>query len=130
METYDVKRDLTALYAPRNTEWTMLIAQPSWITESMVDAAKESALARKKLVVIGDIRRLAPNVGRCAQALHVGSDDEEGPRLAELHGPYLAAPGLEFPGPHHEVYLSNPRGTDPARLKTVLRQPVRPAGRT
>ena len=28
-------------------------------------------------------------------------------------------------GRHHEIYLGDPRRTAPARLKTVLRQPVR-----
>ena len=31
--------------------------------------------------------------GTCAQLLHHGSYDEEGPKLAELHGEYLAAQG-------------------------------------
>jgi hypothetical protein len=28
---------------------------------------------------------------------------------------------------HHEIYLSDPRRADPARLRTVVRHPVRPA---
>jgi hypothetical protein len=27
-------------------------------------------------------------------------------------------------GAHHEIYLGDPRRADPAKLKTVLRQPV------
>ncbi len=27
-------------------------------------------------------------------------------------------------GPHHEIYLSDPRRIEPERLKTILRQPV------
>ena len=34
--------------------------------------------------------------------------------------------GLTFNGLHHEVYLSDARRTAPERLRTVLRQPVRP----
>ena len=37
-----------------------------------------------------------------------------------------SAQGLTFAGPHHEIYLGDPRKVEPARLKTVLRQPVRP----
>ncbi len=106
--------------------WTMLISQPDWITEPMIEAATEAALTKKKLPAIKEIRRLVLQEGQCAQALHVGSYDDEGPLLAELHGPYFAANGLDFAGLHHEIYLSDPRRTDPARLKTVLRQPVRP----
>lgn len=34
--------------------------------------------------------------------------------------------GLTFNGAHHEIYLSDPRRTEPAKLRTILRQPVRP----
>jgi hypothetical protein len=63
------------------------------------------------------------------QILHVGSFDSEGPVLARLHEEYLPSHGLTFDGRHHEIYLSDPRRTEPARLRTILRQPVAPAGR-
>jgi hypothetical protein len=30
-----------------------------------------------------------------------------------------------YRGLHHEIYLGDPRRSDPAKLKTILRQPVR-----
>ena len=33
--------------------------------------------------------------------------------------------GMAFNGPHHEIYLSDPRKTESAKLKTILRQPVK-----
>lgn len=109
--------------------WTMLISQPDWITPPMIDAAKHMALEKKQLPAIGTVHHMALHEGRCAQALHIGSYDNEGPLLADLHGAYLADNGLDYAGLHHEVYLSDPRRTDPTRLKTILRQPVRPARR-
>lgn len=112
----------------KNTwHWTMLISQPDWITEPMIDAAKQTALKKKKLPAIENVRHVSLHEGQCAQALHVGPYDDEGPLLAELHGAYLAANKLDYAGLHHEVYLGDPRRADPAKLKTVLRQPVRPA---
>jgi hypothetical protein len=35
-----------------------------------------------------------------------------------------AKSGLRFSGPHHEIYLSDPRRVEPAKLKTILRVPV------
>ncbi|MFB8319122.1 GyrI-like domain-containing protein [Streptomyces sp. NPDC055954] len=61
--------------------------------------------------------------------MHVGPYDDEGPVLAALHDEYLAAHGLRMTGLHHEIYLSDPRRTEPAKLRTVLRQPVRSASR-
>ena len=105
--------------------WTMLISQPAWITGPMIETARDTALEKKKLPAIQDVRLLVLNEGLCAQALHIGAYDEEAPLLAELHGSFFAAHGLDFNGSHHEVYLGDPRRTEPAKLKTVLRQPVR-----
>lgn len=38
----------------------------------------------------------------------------------------MAQAGLVRAGLHHEVYLSDVRETDPARMRTILPQPVRP----
>ena len=54
----------------------------------------------------------------------VGSYDSEAPVLARLHQEYLPEHGLTFNGRHHEIYLSDPRRTEPAKLRTILRQPV------
>ncbi len=35
--------------------------------------------------------------------------------------------GLVVNGLHHEVYLSDTRETDPEKMRTILRQPVRKA---
>jgi hypothetical protein len=40
----------------------------------------------------------------------------------------MPAMGMTFAGPHHEIYLGDPRRTPPQKLKTILRQPVRSAG--
>jgi hypothetical protein len=103
-------------------QWTMLIAQPGWIDEDAVGEARESVRRKKKIDVA--VRYLTLDEGRCAQALHIGSYDDEGPLLARLHGEFLAAQGLKPTGLHHEVYLGDPRRTAPEKLKTVLRQPV------
>lgn len=110
-------------------QWTMLVSQPAWITAEDVKQAQDAALAKKKLPAIANIRHLTLHEGTCAQVLHIGSYDDEAPTLATLHNSYLAANNLEMSGLHHEIYLGDPRRTDPAKLRTVLRQPVRPAGR-
>lgn len=106
-------------------QWTMLISLPGWITEAMIEDAKQAALKKKKLPAIEQIRCLTLHEGRSAQALHIGSYDDEGPLLAKLHREYLDANELQLSGLHHEVYLGDPRKTAPEKLKTVLRQPVR-----
>lgn len=107
--------------------WRMLISQPDWITEDLIDEARQAALAKKSLPTIADIRRETLHEGTSAQLLHVGPYDDEGPALARLHREYLAANNLWMSGHHHEIYLSDHRRTEPAKLKTILRQPVRTA---
>lgn len=104
--------------------WTMLINMPSWITKEMIEDAKQTALAKKKIPAISQLRHLTLHEGHSAQVLHIGSYDDEAPVLHELHHTYLAANGLRPSGLHHEIYLSDPRRTDSEKLKTVLRQPI------
>ncbi|WP_163509841.1 GyrI-like domain-containing protein [Fodinicola acaciae] len=109
--------------------WTMLISQPAWITADLIKDAVETALAKKKAPTIGGVRRVELREGRCAQLMHVGSYDDEAPALARLHSEFIPANGLREAGEHHEIYLSDPRKIDAAKLRTVLRQPVSQTGR-
>jgi DNA-binding PadR family transcriptional regulator len=106
--------------------WTMLISLPDWVNVAVTEEAKHAALAKKKLPTIAKVSHHRLAEGNCAQALHIGSYDDEGPLLARLHGEYLEAHNLRLAGPHHEIYLSDPRRVEPAKLRTVLRQPVAP----
>ena len=103
--------------------WTMMIAQPDWISAEFVDDALAAA-ASKQRAALDLIRFERYCEGRSVQILHVGSYDDEGPTLARLHDEYLPAHGLVPTGRHHEIYLSDPRRTEPAKLRTILRQPV------
>ncbi len=104
-------------------DWTMMITQPAWITPEIVETA--TAAARKKKLAALDRVRFAPYTeGTSVQILHIGSYDSEAPVLARLHQEYLPEHGLTFNGRHHEIYLSDPRRTEPAKLRTILRQPV------
>jgi hypothetical protein len=101
----------------------MMIAQPDWITREIVDEALTAA-QKKGLPALSLLRFERYAEGRSAQILHVGSYDDEGPTLERLHAEYLPAHGLLPRGRHHEIYLSDFRKTEPAKLRTILRQPV------
>ena len=105
-------------------EWTLMIAQPHWAPVELVDDALAAVRERKQLPALVLVRSERYAEGRSAQILHVGSYDDEGPTLARLHDEFLPAHGLAPAGRHHEIYLSDARKTDPARLRTILRQPV------
>lgn len=104
-------------------DWTMMIAQPDWITSEISDEAARAAHA-KGLAAVDLVRLEEYAEGLSAQILHVGSYDDEAPTLARLHDEFLPQRGLVATRRHHEIYLSDPRRVEPARLKTILRQPV------
>ncbi|MDD8012125.1 MAG: GyrI-like domain-containing protein, partial [Acidobacteriota bacterium] len=66
--------------------------------------------------------------GKSAQILHVGPFATEGPTVARVHA-FIASLGGKLSGKHHEIYLSDVRKADPAKWKTVIRQPMRQLGR-
>ncbi len=104
-------------------EWTMMLPQPDWITADMVEVALAAA-HKKRLPALDRIRFERYTEGRSVQILHLGPYDDEAPKLERLHREFLPAHGFTPTGRHHEIYLSDARRTDPARLKTILRQPV------
>jgi len=108
--------------------WTLLINQPDWISDDMVAAAVVQVSAKKQLAALGRLTLRTLAEGTSVQILHVGSYDDEAPTLERMHNTYLPEHHLDFNGDHHEIYLSDTRRTAPARLRTILRQPVKPVG--
>lgn len=108
--------------------WTMMIMVPDFVPPALFHNAVATT-GRKRRAAPPPSLRLEPYAeGLSLQILHTGSYDSEGPVLARLHNEVMPERGLTFNGPHHEIYLNDPRRTAPSRLKTVLRQPVRPQG--
>ncbi|MFD6893713.1 GyrI-like domain-containing protein [Rhodococcus sp. NPDC060086] len=105
-------------------KWTMMINQPPWITDEMIDSAKSVAAAKKDLPALPKLYPMTWTEGICVQILHIGAYDDEGPVLERLHHRVIPERGFTFDGKHHEIYLSDPRRTAPEKLKTILRQPV------
>jgi hypothetical protein len=94
-------------------QWTVMLLVPDWVDDEAVSAALDGPVRVETLVE-----------ERCVQTLHVGSYDDEGPVLAELHDCFIPGAGLAMTGRHHEIYLNDARRTAPERLRTILRQPV------
>ena len=104
--------------------WTLMIMVPDWTTSAMFTGAVEQVARRSRPARLDDLRLDVLSEGRCVQALHVGSYDDEAELLRRMHEEFIPARGLRMVGRHHEIYLSDPRRVEPARLRTILRQPV------
>ena len=105
--------------------WTMMIGQPDWIDHAKVAQAIAIQREKKPSSALDLLRLETLDEGRSVQILHVGSYDDEAPVLRRLHEEYLPQNGFAPHAKHHEIYLSDARRTAPAKLKTILRQPVR-----
>ena len=97
---------------------------PDWITPGMFAAAVSKAGAKNSPAALDRVRLETLQEGRCVQTLHVGSFDDEAATLARMHHGFIPESGLVMTGRHHEIYLSDFRKTEPAKLRTILRQPV------
>ena len=108
--------------AKHDWKWTMMIMQPEFVTAGMVNTAMAEVAAKKRLAGVSRMRFETFGEGKCAQMLHIGPFTAEGPTIAKIHA-FIDAHG-KLRGKHHEIYLSDIRKADPAKWKTVIRQPM------
>lgn len=103
--------------------WRMMIMQPEPIDGDMIAAATEKVRNAKRLPALERLSFAPFEEGSCAQVLYTGAYSDEAPVIEQLHM-FIASQGRRLSGHHHEVYLNDPRRTAPARLRTILRQPM------
>lgn len=113
-----------AIRDPKTLRWTAYLMVPQFVSPALFRAAREQAKTKHPelpytLATLETVRE-----GRAVQVLHVGPYDQETPTIARLHA-YIAEHGMQPSGRHHEIYISDPRRTAPAKLKTVIRQGVK-----
>lgn len=119
--------DMDAFVSPaRNAwRWTMMIAQPSVVTQAWVERALEEVQRKKNPAALSLVRFERYHEGLAAQIMHIGPYSAEAPTIQRLHD-FIRAQGGVFDGhvqKHHELYLGDPRRAAPEKLKTVIRQP-------
>jgi hypothetical protein len=108
--------------------WTMMIMVPDWIEDELVVRTRDEVAASKDLPALERLRFAQYDEGLSVQIMHIGSYADEAPTIHRLHHEFLPGEGLTENGKHHEIYLSDPRRVAPEKLRTVLRQPVKPLG--
>ena len=107
--------------------WISVIRLPDFVKKEDFDWAVQEA-SRKKKLDCSPAEYLTINEGLCVQIMHIGEYDNE-PASVAVMDEYISAKGYEnnFNDSrlHHEIYLSDPRKTEPARWKTVIRHPIK-----
>ncbi len=119
-------------YDPAHKEafrWISVIRLPDFVGQEDFDWAVQTATAKKGLDC-SPAEFLTMEEGLCVQMLHVGPYDDE-PASVALMDAYIQTKGyvndLTPQRQHHEIYLSDARRVEPAKRRTVIRHPIRPA---
>lgn len=108
-------------------QWISLIRLPDFVKKTDFEWALEEA-ARKKKTDFSQVEFFSYDEGLCVQCMHLGSYDDEPATIRQMetyaqeHGYAIDITDKRH---HHEIYLSDPRKTEAAKLKTVIRHPVR-----
>ncbi len=107
-----------------NWAYTLMIMQPDHISPAMfAEAVQQLKKKRGDQPAFARLRLERWREGLSMQILHVGPYSAE-PATVALMKEFAAHSGYRPRGRHHEIYMGDPRRGDPAKLKTVLRQPI------
>lgn len=114
-------------YADKSSfSWVSVIRVPEFVNDADFEWAIGAATAKKKLD-FSPVRLVEVNEGLCVQCMHIGPYDDEPATVAAMHEFAESqgyAPDFSDERRHHEIYLSDPRKANPARMKTVIRHPI------
>jgi len=107
--------------------WISVLRLPDFVQEEDFAWAVGEA-TRKKKEDFSPVEYLTYAEGLCVQCMHIGPYDDE-PATVKLMDDYTIANGyitdITATRHHHEIYLSDPRKSDPAKLKTIIRHPIK-----
>jgi hypothetical protein len=105
--------------------WTAMIMQPDIVSKDIFEKVIKQVVDKKGPKAIDKVRFSSYNEGRAAQVMYIGPYSDEGPTIQNLHSYITEQGGTLNSGNkhHHEIYFSDPRRTNPTKLKTIIRQP-------
>ena len=116
----------TEQFDKNNLQYRVMIRQPDFVTPDVLEAAIVNVSKKKSLPRFKDVRLESIEDGECVQILHVGPYDDEPESFMKVEE-FCSANKLQRINDewHREIYLSDARKVEPAKLKTVLRVQVK-----
>lgn len=107
-----------------NFKYKIMIRQPEFLTADLFQRFISETKKKKPSIYLDKIEYGTISEGLCCQMLHIGSYDNE-PTSFGMMDEFCKANGYKrISLKHREIYLSDPRKTEPHKLKTVLRYQV------
>ena len=110
-----------------------MIRQPEFVSQEVFERACREVAKKKPELDPQKARLETFKEGLCVQSMHTGPYDTEPETIAKIDG-FMEKNGYQNAvgdrnadgavRRHHEIYLGDPRKTEPSKLKTVLRHPA------
>lgn len=107
-----------------NLKYAIMIRQPDFLTEEGFERFLAQTKQKKQNSFLEQARFEHIEDGLSCQMLHIGSFDDEPESFARMEAFCAENSFSRTSKIHREIYLSDPRKTETAKLKTVLRFPV------
>ncbi len=114
--------------------WTSMIRLPDFITKEFFLQAVAAVQNKNPELDVTKARFQTYEEGLCVQCMHIGPYAIEDITLTKMED-YIHTHGLIYnisnTSPegitlrHHEIYLSDPRKSNPDTMKTIIRHPIR-----
>jgi hypothetical protein len=106
--------------------YTIMIRQPDFVTPETAEKAFANVRKKKPHPLLDEVTFGTMEDGLSVQMMHIGPYDDEPASFAAMKE-FIVNHDLEIVTlEHREIYISDARKVDPAKLKTVLRYRVRP----
>ncbi|MDF2723619.1 MAG: hypothetical protein K0Q59_3294 [Paenibacillus sp.] len=107
-----------------NLKYTLMIRQPDFLTDVLFHKFVEQTKKKKPSPYLDQLSFTAITDGLSCQMMHIGSFDDEPASFARMEAFCSENGYVRAAKTHREIYLSDPRKTELAKMKTVLRFPV------
>lgn len=114
--------------------WISMIRQPDFITKEQYQSALFETQKKKPDLDTSKASFQQFTEGLCVQCMHIGPYDEEPATIQKIEA-FMKGNNLvndidavitdQSMRRHHEIYLSDPRKSNPITMQTILRHPVR-----
>jgi hypothetical protein len=105
--------------------YKLMIRQPEFVTANLFSFAKEVSAKKVSDALLQSAKFETIEEGLCVQCMHIGDYDSEHVTFSKMDDFCAANHLTRIDKRHREIYISDPRKADSAKLKTVLRYKVK-----
>lgn len=103
--------------------WRNMIEVPAYVSEFDLETAKVAVQDKLDVDSVLGIRAWEMNEGKVLQILHIGPYEKLCDSVARLYEA-MEKGNYARRGYHHDIYLNDPKSTEPSQLQTLIRFPV------